>query len=166
MKAFFLSCLLVVAGAAFAQEDTLAPYKRYPIVPAFQLLLSDSTTMYKKADLPKNKPTLIMLFSPECSHCKHTAEEMTRLKDSLQDIQIIMATMYPLWEMNAFAQRHGLNEWKNVVFGKDIYYILPSFYQIHNLPYMALYDKKGNLIAAEEGSLPIPKVLELFRNSK
>lgn len=167
MKRILLALTLLLSVSVFAQKDAIEPaYKRFPTIPALQILLSDSTSFYKKADLPKNKPTLIMLFSPECSHCNHTADEMTELKDSLQNIQIVMATMYPIWEMNEFVQKHKLNEWNNVVVGKDVYYILPSFYEIRSLPYMAMYDKNGKLISVYEGSLPISKVIEIFRSAE
>jgi thioredoxin-related protein len=162
-QTFFLLCTLISLYGQ-AQQDTIAPaYKRYPTIPALQLLLSDSATVYKKDRLPHDKPVLIMLFSPECSHCNHTADEMEQLKDSLQNIEIVMATMHPIWLMKDFAERHKLTDWKNIVFGKDIYYILPSFYQVRSLPFMALYDKKGNLIGVHEGSLPMSHVIELFR---
>jgi hypothetical protein len=67
--------------------------------------------------------------------------------------------------MNEFVQKHQLNDWKNIVVGKDIYYILPGFYEIKNLPFMAMYDKKGNLISVFEGSLPMRKVLQILQSN-
>jgi thioredoxin-related protein len=163
MKTLLAFCFLLFSVAALAQKDAVEPaYKRYPTIPALQLLLGDSTTVFKKEGLPKGKPTLVMLFSPECSHCNHSADEMNSMKDSLQGIQIVLATLHPLWQMNEFVQKHKLNDWKNIVVGKDIYYILPGFYEIKNLPFMAMYDKKGNLISVFEGSLPMRKVLQIL----
>ena len=104
---------------------------------------------------------LLMLFSPECSHCQHTAEEIVQRKEELKNIQIVMATMQSISQMNAFAETYGLNALPNVVLGKDVYFILPPFYSIHNLPYMAFYKKNGALIQTVEGSLPIEKVIQL-----
>ncbi|HUQ96318.1 MAG TPA: redoxin domain-containing protein [Chitinophagaceae bacterium] len=156
--------LLFVAASGFSQSDTLTPpYKRFPHIPPFKLLLGDSTTVFTKDSLQKTKPVLLMLFSPECSHCQHTAEELVQHKAELQGVQIIMATMHTITQMNEFSKTYGLAALSNVVLGKDIYFILPPFYSIHNLPYMAFYKANGDLIRTVEGSLPIERVLDVFK---
>lgn len=167
MKTVFSAFLFLCSVAVYAQADTAQPpYKRFPHLPPFQLLLGDSTTLYTKNALPKKKPVLLMLFSPECSHCQHAAEELVQYKAQLKDIQIILATLHSITQMNAFAGQYGLKNLPNVVLGKDLYYILPSFYGIHNLPYMAFYKKNGALIRAVEGALPMEKVIELFKKEQ
>jgi len=152
--------------AGFAQLDTTqAPYQRFPHVPPFQILLGDSATVYKKEALPKNKPVLLLIFSPECSHCQHTAEELVKRKNEFKNIEIVMATLHSISQMNAFVKTYGLNAMPNVVVGKDVHFILPAFYNIHNLPYMALYKANGDLIRTVEGSLPLDKVLALFKDT-
>lgn len=154
--------------SAFAQMDSskLAPYQRYPTLPPIQILLSDSTTMYTKAQLPSNKQILFMVFNPDCSHCQHETEEMIAHKDELKDVQIVMITMQPVWMMKDFISKYGLADFPNVVVGKDIYYILPGFFDIRNLPYLAMYNKKGNLIGGFEGSLPIEKLIQILNNNQ
>ena len=158
---------LVLSFSVHAQPDTAQPpYKRFPHVPALQLLLGDSTTVYKKEALPKGKPVLLLIFSQECSHCQHTAEEIVQHKAELKNIQIVMATLHSISQMNAFADSFGLKALPNVVLGKDVHYILPSFYSIRNLPYMALYKANGDLIQTVEGSLPIENVIALFKKAE
>jgi thioredoxin-related protein len=158
----FLTAFLI---PAFAQVDTLQPpFKRFPTLPPIQLLLSDSTTKYTKEDIPKKKQVLLMLFSPDCSHCQHTAEELVKFKNQTTDFHIIMATLSPIWQMNDFVEKYRLSDLKNVVVGKDIYFFMPSFYSIKNLPFMAFYNKKGNLMSVFEGSMSIEKVIQLFDN--
>jgi thiol-disulfide isomerase/thioredoxin len=163
MKKWILNViLLLIAAASMAQVDsTTPPYKKFPTLPPVQLLLGDSTTKFTKEDFAK-KPVLIMLFSPECSHCQHEAEALSLHSDEMKNIQVVMITFHPLWQMNEFAGRYKLNELKNIVVGKDIYLILPSFYGIRNLPFHALYNKKGNLISVVEGSAEISKLIEEF----
>ena len=167
MKYFITLFFSILTIAATAQVDTLQPpFKRFPTLPPIQILLGDSLTKYTKKDVPSRKPVLIMLFSPDCSHCQHTAEEMLQYKDELKDIHIVMATMHSISQMNDFVKKYKLDELKNVVIGKDMYYLLGPFYGIKNLPYLAMYNKKGNLIMGFEGSMPIQKVLETFKANK
>jgi thioredoxin-related protein len=144
-------------------ENTLPPFKRFPNLPPIQLLLGDSTTKYTKKDIPEKIPVLFMLFSPDCSHCQQTAEEMVQRKDELKNIHIIMVTLHPIKEMNAFVEKYGLKQLPNITIGKDIYYIMPSFYAVKNFPYLAFYDKKGKLLMGYEGSMPLNKIINTFK---
>lgn len=165
MKLIFTLVTFFICFAASAQtKDSLPPpYKRFPTPPPFSLLLSDSTTKFTKAQLQKKKPLLLMLFSPDCSHCQHTAEELLQHKNELKGIQVVMATLHPLWQMNAFVEKYHLRSLPGVTVGKDVQYLLPAFYSVKNLPYMAFYDKKGNLISTFEGGLPVKKALALLK---
>lgn len=167
MKLLFSLILTIVTFSAFSQAAEPAPaYKRYPTLPPLQLLLGDSTTKYTKDSIPKKKAVFIMLFSPDCNHCQRTAEEMVAHKEELQDVHIIMATMHPLWQMNNFVAQYSLGQLPNLTVGKDLYFILPGFYNIKYLPFMAFYNNKGALISGIEGGLPIPKVLAIFNQNK
>ena len=164
-KWFFCFALLILFIDTKAQvaDTALAPYLRYPTLPPLQLLLGDSTTKYTKEDLPRRKPVLLMLFSPDCSHCQQTAEDLLQYKSEIKDIHIVMATLHSIGRMNEFVQQYKLKELPNVVVGRDVYYLMPSYYGIKSLPYLAFYDKKGALIRGFEGSMSVPKMLEQFR---
>ena len=163
--AFLLAFSMSLAGAAQV-DTTTPPYKKYPKLPPIQLLLTDSTTKYTKDQVPSKKPVWIILFSPECSHCQHTAEELVQYKDELKDIHIVMASMFPLKQIKAFEQTYGLTQLPNVVTGKDIYFLIPPFYDVKSLPFMAFYTNKGALISVFEGAMSTKKVIELFKNTR
>ena len=158
------SAFFVFAHAQDAQTAApKAPYLRFPTLPPLQLLLGDSTSRYTKEDLPKKKPVLMMIFSPECSHCQHTAEELAQHKEKWKDLHIVLVSLHPLWQMNQFAAQYHLNGIPNLVIGRDVNYILPAFYGLHNLPYLAFYNKKGSLITGFEGSMTLDKILATFK---
>lgn len=104
-----------------------------------------------------------MLFSPDCDHCQHETEAIISRIADFKNIQIVMATTLPFDKMMEFYNRYQLNRFANITVGRDGSYFLPVFFNIRNLPLLAFYDKKGKLIDAVEGSLPIEKVLEKFQ---
>lgn len=161
-----ISFLLMTVFAAAAQTDSLPEpaYKRFPTPPPFKLLLTDSVTWFTKDDLPRKKATLVMVFSPDCEHCKHETEELIRHIDELSKVEIVMATPATFERMKEFYVQYGLQRFSNIVVGKDVSYTLPVFYNMRNFPFLAFYDKKGNLIDVFEGSLPVEKVIEKFNN--
>ena len=166
MKKFLVSLFLFPLFTA-AQTDTIRPpYLRYQELPPIHLLLADSVTKFTKSDLPEKKPVLLMLFSPDCSHCQNTAIEIGKYRKELNDIRIVMVTMHPVSQMREFISKYQLDRVPEVVVGKDIYYFMIPFYNIKNLPYMAFYNKKGRLISVFEGAMSIPGIIELFKKNK
>lgn len=107
-----------------------------------------------------------MIYSPDCTHCQHTAEELVASKEDLKNVHIVMATVSSIKNMNAFSKKYKLDKMSNVVTGKDTHFLLPPFYGMKNFPYMALYDKKGKLILGFEGSMSIKKVIEAFKTNQ
>jgi hypothetical protein len=65
--------------------------------------------------------------------------------------------------MKEFYRYYRIAEYPNIKMGRDEKYVLPPFYKMHNLPFLALYDKKGNLITTFEGNQDIHKLLKAFK---
>jgi thiol-disulfide isomerase/thioredoxin len=160
-----LLCTLL-AGAmvlgATAQNDSLPqpPYKRFPTLPPFKLLLTDSVTWFSKEELPRKKTTLVVVFSPDCEHCKHETEEIISHIAEFSKVEIVMATPAPFEKMKEFYAHYDLQRFKNITVGRDTDFMFPVFYAMHNFPFLAFYDKKGRLTDAFEGSMPVEKVLQ------
>lgn len=73
-----------------------------------------------------------------------------------------MATYQPFEEMVGFYQKYQLAKYSNIKLGRDVHFFLPPYFKMKNLPYLALYDKKGNLLTTFEGNQPMDKILEAF----
>ncbi len=155
----FLFCIGLCTTLFSQIDSTSAPYKKFPTFPPVKLLLVDSTSSIIKNDLPKKKPVMLMVFSPDCQHCQHETEELVKSIDKFEKVTIIMATMRPYADMMAFREKYGLAQYKNIIMGQDIQFFLAPFYSIVNLPFLAFYDKKGKLISVFAGSMPVDKVL-------
>jgi thioredoxin-related protein len=165
MKLFTILVALLISFSVAGQTDSIQPpYKRFPTPPPFKLLLTDSATWFTKADLDKKKPLLLIVFSPDCDHCKLTTEDLIRNMDKLKKVQIVMATWLNFTQMKKFSEEFKLNQFENITVGHDANFIILPFYNIRNLPFMAFYDKKGQLISVVEGGLGMDKVVEKFKD--
>ena len=105
---------------------------------------------------------MYMLFNPDCEHCNKETEEILENISKFKNIQIIMATFMPFNMMKGFYEKFNLSQYSNIVVGNDVNYFLPTFYKIGNLPYLAFYNKKHELISVFEGALGVPKILAEF----
>lgn len=161
------SCHLLSAQQQANQPATdpanaQAPYLRYPTIPPFHLLKLDSATYLTKDDVKRHHRTIVMFFSPDCDHCKHQTESILGDFNQFKDIEIVMATYQPFDEMKEFYNHYRLSEHPNIKIGRDEKFFLAPFYKIRNLPYLALYDKKGNLVTTFEGTQKVETILKAF----
>jgi thiol-disulfide isomerase/thioredoxin len=162
-KYLLLLSVIFITITLFAQNDSLeAPYKRFPIFPPVKLLLPDSLSFFTKSDLDKKKAVMLMLFNPQCEHCKHETEELIKNIDKFKNIQVVMATSMAFDSMLTFRERYQLSQYKNILVAQDTHFFLFSFFQNHNLPFLAFYNRKKELISVFEGGLPIERVLKEF----
>ena len=161
-KIIFTIVAIIIYLSGMAQTDSaqLAPFKRFPSVPPFKLLLTDSSTHFTKDNLAKKKAVMFMLFSPDCEHCKHETEEIIKNINAFDKVQIVMATTQPFAKMVDYYSNYDLKRFDNIIVGRDQAYFLPVFFDIHNLPFLAFYNKKKELISVFSGALPIQKVIE------
>jgi thioredoxin-related protein len=163
MKISFTIISLLFTFFLNAQTDSLQPpYKRFPTPPPFKLLMTDSSTFFTKADLKKKTPLFIMVFSPDCDHCKHETEELIKNIDRFKKIQILLTTWLPFDQMKKFYEEFQLSWFENITVAWDKSFFIAPFYGIQNLPFLAFYDKNGKLISGFQGSLPMDKVAERF----
>lgn len=160
VKHWIIAFFLMFSIPAIGQQDTLPPYKKVEGWPPVILTQLDNKQFTSK-DL-KSQPTIIMYFSPECHHCKDQMNDMIRHHKKLSKYQIILATYQPESEIKSFATYYQLHHYPNIRIGRDSKFLLPPFYRIRNLPYLALYNKKGQLLTTFEGNVKIDALTKAF----
>ena len=164
MKHILPLIFILLPAIAFLQpsKDASAPYYNNIGYPDISLRLTDSTTIFTKNDLPKDKIVVIIFFSPECEHCQAEATEMMIKTDSLQNLFMVWnANMVDdFGNVKSFYNKYGFDKLQNVVLGKEVNYYLPLFYRIENTPYAAVY-KNGKLFAEFRNSLSIENLIAI-----
>lgn len=163
----FLTVLVIacfVAAGSFAQQDSTAPptYTLYPL-PQFSVLLPDSATWFTKKDLPKNKRTVLMIFSPDCEHCQHETELIKQHISDFKHTQLLMVTPMDFGKMHEFYKKYGLDQYKNITVGYDPKFFFTSYFKMRMFPFIAIYDKKYTLLKTFEGSPPIEDLLKYVK---
>lgn len=164
MRYLFSIILALVISTGFAQQTPAPqapPYKRFPTVPPFELLQTDSTTITKA--ILKKQATLIMYFSPSCDHCIHQINDMEKRWKEFSGYQLVLATYQPMEELVEFIDKYKMKEQKNIHLGRDTQFMLPGFFVIKSLPYFAVYDKKGNYVTSFEGNVKVDKLLDALK---
>lgn len=153
----FVALLLISCfyNVSFAQRDSLPVYLRFPTVPPFNIIKLPDSSRFTKEDLVKKKATLIFIFSPDCDHCQNETKSLTANIELFKKAQIVMASPLDYGQIKQFYDDYKIADYPNIIMGRDPSYFLGSFFNIRSFPAMFLYDKKGKLIKAFDGSVPV-----------
>jgi len=166
-KILFLLCLVITAGCTNAQNSTPPADKKAPTPTAiapYHILTTDSVYT-TPADLKKNKPVMIIYFSPDCSHCQHLMYEMKPKIAAFKNMQVIMVTWVKQLEaIRVFARDFDLKKHPNFTVGTEGYtMVVQRYYDVHTTPYIAMYDKNHKLVKDWEKA---PSIDELASAAK
>jgi len=166
-----MKCILIAVLGLFSLYSSRAqapvnvadaPYLKNPGLPPFKLLQVDSLHFVTRDDIKKNHKVLLIFFSPECEHCKHQMRDILEDFSRFKDIEIVMATYQPFDEMKTFYEYFRIGDHPNILMGRDEKYLLPPYYRMQSLPFLGLYDKKGQFITRFEGNQKADTILKAF----
>jgi len=136
-----------VAPKQASTVDPNAPYMKDKHLPSFSITTVDGKELTNK-DLPtKYKYTCIIIFSPDCSHCEHEAEELNKNADKFKNVLFIWDSYREMENIKKFATKYKLAGQPNVIIGRDPAFTIPTFFRPRMTPFVALYDK-GNFVKA------------------
>jgi thiol-disulfide isomerase/thioredoxin len=120
--------------------------------------------VYTTDSIPKNKATVIIYFSPDCSHCQYEAKQIVKGQAELQNATFIWVSFHPLPEIISFKSQYGMDSFSNMVFARDPKYFLPAFYKVAFTPYMAVYNAQGQFVKEFREGAEIKELKELINN--
>jgi thioredoxin-related protein len=155
--------LSAILAFSFAQAQDISKqtaYRSLPI-PDFSLLKTDGT-YYAKKDLPKGQYVLMILFSPDCEHCRQETRKIQSKMKSIKNTTLVMATFMQMEGIRKFEKEFELKKYKNIQLGRDSRYLLAPFYNIKNVPFFALYDPSGKFMKDWSQELPIDQLIKLL----
>ena len=163
-KIFFFFCLVMAAGCSNAQTESQKAYTPPLTIPPYHILTTDSVYV-TPANLKKNKPVMIIYFSPDCSHCQHMMHEMQPMMSSFKNVQVVMITfVMQLKAIQTFYRDFDLKKYPNFTVGTEGYtYVVQKYYRVATTPYIALYDKNGKMVKYYEKA---PEVKDLAAEVK
>ncbi len=157
----FFTAILFYSGA-FAQYDTTAPYLKTKMLPAFALLNTDSVA-FTQTVLATNKPTIIMLYNPDCGHCKEQLELFLSMPEVMEKAQLVLASTQPLFKINQFYQKYKLHKYPNIFAGKDYLWFLGKTYQPKTIPVLAFYNAQNQFSFLSQGSATKAEILNALK---
>ncbi|MBD0366683.1 MAG: redoxin domain-containing protein [Flavisolibacter sp.] len=117
-------------------------------LPAFRILQPNGT-FFTSENLTKGKPTVIIYFAPECDHCQTLMNAYFKRVTDFNKAQVVMVTFKPVQELTPFINHYNVAKYPNIIVGTEgTTFYLRYYYNIANTPFVALYDRSGQLVYA------------------
>ncbi|WP_229217122.1 peroxiredoxin family protein [Dyadobacter luteus] len=155
-----LAAAMLFSTSVFAQA-TLGLKKIAP----FNIKLTNGQNYTSKQMAPG--PAVLIYFSPDCDHCQHFTEDMTKNQSAIAGKQVVMVTFQDMTMLAPFAKKHKLSQFPNIKVGTEgLTYAVQRYYQIRSFPYIAIYDKAGNLVKTYEGEHPHAEIFKTIKAVK
>lgn len=164
MKKYILTIFFSISAVfVFGQSTEGDPANKLkPAIPSFKLLSLDSSTVQTKALLSKDKPVMILLFSPDCDHCKALTEEIVKNKKKFKNIRVIMSSFKSLALIKPFYEATKASEVPGLLIGKDYSWYFSSYFKFNKYPFVALYNKNHELINTYEYTIDLDQMADIL----
>jgi thioredoxin-related protein len=129
-------------------------------IPPFKITLSNNK-IFIAADLPKDKPLVLIYFDPDCDHCQKLMTELFKKINSFKKAQMVLVTFKPVTEVAAFEKKHDTRKYANMKVGTEgTLFYLRNYYKLIKMPFTALYDGKGNYIYSYRDETPVDDLIK------
>lgn len=145
---FLVFCILLPA-TVFAQKQT--PEISYPAIgsklPSFEILLLDGQTIVNTGTINNSRPTIFLLFSPDCSHCAELSLGLTQSISSFDSVNLcLLSAPLPIIAIKQFAARNKLLDFEQITVGQDMAFFFANYFHTKTVPFAAIYDKNKKLV--------------------
>ncbi|HTN17622.1 MAG TPA: hypothetical protein VL092_08080 [Chitinophagaceae bacterium] len=153
LKSRIFTCLLLcVCGSMQAAgqtgKDQQRPAYQQQALPSFTIRLMDSTTLFNTGKIAKGKPTILILFSPDCSHCAQIAQSVKNRIKEFEGINLyFISPPMPFYDIRMFAHINGLVGKPGITVGQDIDFFFGSFFKAETVPFVVVYDRQKRFAA-------------------
>jgi len=163
-----IAACFCISASAFSQKnvstDKRPDYVKNETFPDFTVYTAPDSTRFTNEDLKKKKPTLLMIFSPECSHCQNVTRELTKNMDHFKNTQILMVTWLPYSEMMSFYHNYKIGQYPQITMGWDKKDFFLPYYQVQMYPKLVVYDKHGKYVDSFNGEINLEDVWKAVGN--
>lgn len=163
MKQLITIFLVILSVSAYGQAQFEAPYQKNPSLPAFNMLMLDSTDVLNGNNIPSGRPVILIMFSPDCNHCEQLTDSIVKHMDRLAKARIYMVTPMYLPAIKEFYKKKQLSKHKNIVVGKDYEFFFPKFYNAYDVPFIVVYNRNKTLVKAFGQHNTITEIIEAIQ---
>jgi thiol-disulfide isomerase/thioredoxin len=114
---------------------------------------------YTQHDLPKERPTVMLFFNPDCDHCQSEADSLTKRAKDFQHVNILWIAVSDKAEMHRFDSTYHLT-FNAMTMLRDTGKKAGKWFAVKDVPSIILFDKNSEIINKYAGTISANRILE------
>ncbi len=136
------------------------------ILPSFNIHETNGKII-NSTSLIKNKPIVLIYFSPDCDHCTTLLNSMFGQIDQFKKATILLISFRPINEIAEFEKKYKTADYKNIIVGMEQpIFFLKNLYQLESTPFTALFNNNGTLVYSYKKETPVNDLLLRLKNTR
>ncbi len=152
--------LTLIALGGYCQK---AVKKSTSEIPVFKIMQTNGAYFQNK-DLPRDKPVVLIYFSPNCDHCIVLMDQLFPKINEFKKATILFVTFVNPQELLPFEKKYNTSSQPNIFVGSEgLAYTLKNFYRLEKTPFTAVYNKQGKLLASYKKDTPVKEVITMLK---
>jgi thiol-disulfide isomerase/thioredoxin len=129
--------MLIINSKTFSQSGKVPPFR----------MIQANGKIFKAENLPIGKPIVIIYFSPDCEDCQRLTKELLARINDFKGVSFAMVTYQPVENVSKYVTKNSLGKYDNIYVGTEgSSLFVKNYYNIMHFPFVALYNKNGDLI--------------------
>lgn len=161
LRKYYLGMTLAFVSVTLSESSHAQAFKNG--LPAIEVLLSDSSRVFRTTTFDKSKPVVLLLFHTTCEHCQQEARDLLTRKKELEKIRLVMISTEPLSLVRAFYRQYALSQVKDLVIGRDHKLVTPKMFMYESFPFCAVYGKSHRFIRSFERNFNTDSILSVLK---
>lgn len=163
MKIIITIISLAVFASCKEQKPVKTGWEGNPI-PAFNMVLMDSTTNFNTQSIPTGEPIVFFYMSPNCPYCRAQTEEIVSEIRSLKNTRLYIVSNWPFGSLKEYYKHYNLNNYPNITVGMDKASFFANYYKVTGVPYMIIFNKEKKLQQVVVGKTSTSAIKEIIFN--
>lgn len=164
MKNISLFLLHIALLGCFGKQPSVKTGREGQYMPAFDVLLMDSTTKFNTKNIPLGQPTVFFIFSPNCPFCRAQTTEIIEESKSLSKIQFYLLSNFPFPTLKKYYEEYQLKKYPNIIVAQDFDFFFTYYLHADVVPYFAIYGKDKLLKQALKGKINSNVIKDIANN--
>ena len=133
-------------------------------IPEFRILSTDSCRCITSESFPMGHPTVLFYFDPDCKHCQRETKNILAHLPQMRNANIYWETNGETDDLKHFSRHFHLDTLTNGMIGSDYEYSFYRAYLPPSVPYMAIYNDRGELRKIYNGEINVNSIIATVNN--
>lgn len=158
MKSIAIILLLCLLYGCYSKQPEKTSLAGKPL-PAFNLLLPDSSTFYNTSTTTAGKAVAVFYFATYCPYCRDQVKQIIDDMEQLKHIQFYFVSNTSAQDLKNYIEKYQLNKYPNIITAIDIGTAIVDYYEVPGVPYMALYTPDKKFKASYLGKISTKQII-------